>query len=96
MPATPPDEVVRVVAHVSGRVQGVGFRFWTLHRASLLGVAGGATNLADGRVEVVMEGAPAAVDAMVADLEHGPPAGRVDRVETRREQPVGSVGFDIR
>jgi acylphosphatase len=47
---------VRLTAWVRGRVQGVGFRWWTRARARELGLCGRATNLADGRVEVVAEG----------------------------------------
>ncbi len=48
--------VVRLTAWVRGRVQGVGFRWWTRARALELGLAGWALNLSDGRVEVVAEG----------------------------------------
>jgi acylphosphatase len=47
---------VRLTARVSGRVQGVGFRDYVRSRARRLGLVGSATNLADGRVEVVAEG----------------------------------------
>ncbi|NVI91792.1 acylphosphatase [Actinomadura sp. BRA 177] len=50
------EEIVRLTAWVRGRVQGVGFRWWVRSRALELGLAGTATNLADGRVEVVAEG----------------------------------------
>ncbi len=46
----------RLTAWVRGRVQGVGFRWWVRSRALELGLTGAATNLADGRVEVVAEG----------------------------------------
>lgn len=48
--------VVRLTAWVSGRVQGVGFRDYVRSRARRLGLVGSATNLTDGRVEVVAEG----------------------------------------
>ncbi|MEU5989649.1 acylphosphatase [Spirillospora sp. NPDC047418] len=50
------EEIVRLTAWVRGRVQGVGFRWWVRSRALELGLAGSATNLRDGRVEVVAEG----------------------------------------
>lgn len=50
------DEIVRLTAWVRGRVQGVGFRWWVRARALELGLDGSATNLRDGRVEVVAEG----------------------------------------
>ena len=55
-PVPPDDAAVRVTAWVTGRVQGVGFRWWTRARALELGLAGWARNLDDGRVEVVAEG----------------------------------------
>ncbi|MEV5827431.1 acylphosphatase [Spirillospora sp. NPDC052242] len=50
------DEAVRLTAWVRGRVQGVGFRWWVRARALELGLVGSASNLSDGRVEVVAEG----------------------------------------
>jgi len=47
---------VRLTAHVQGEVQAVGFRWWVRARALELGLRGWASNLADGRVEVVVEG----------------------------------------
>jgi len=66
---------------VSGRVQGVFFRASTRHRAIELGVTGHARNLADGRVEVLVCGEPAAVHALCDWLWIGPPASRVASVE---------------
>ncbi|MEP6940117.1 MAG: acylphosphatase [Rudaea sp.] len=65
---------------VSGRVQGVFFRASTLAEALRLGLDGHARNLADGGVEVVASGDGAALDALAAWLQRGPPAARVDRV----------------
>jgi len=66
---------------VSGRVQGVFFRASTRERAQQLGCRGYARNLGDGRVEVLAVGEPAAVDALVAWLWHGPPAAHVADVQ---------------
>jgi acylphosphatase len=62
---------------VSGRVQGVFFRASTRERAQQLGCRGYARNLADGRVEVLAVGEPAAVDALTEWLWRGPPAAHV-------------------
>ena len=66
---------------VRGRVQGVGFRWWTKREAAELGVAGSVRNERDGSVRVEAWG----VDAVLAELErrlwHGPPGARVDAVE---------------
>ena len=76
---------------VSGKVQGVWFRASTRDEALRLGLRGHARNLADGRVEVLAVGDAAAIDALAAWLDHGPPLARVDRVE-RREAGEGEAG----
>jgi acylphosphatase len=77
------DADVRLTAWVWGRVQGVGFRWWTRARALELGLAGSATNLPDGRVEVVAEG-PRPDCERLLDMLRGPDApGRVDGVVER-------------
>lgn len=70
---------------VTGRVQGVFYRASTRTRALELGLAGYARNQPDGSVEVVASGADAALDALHAWLQSGPPAARVEQV-TREEQ----------
>lgn len=74
---------------VVGKVQGVFFRASTRERALDLGLRGRASNLADGGVEVIAEGQAAALDALEAWLQHGPPAARVDSVV--REAWTGPV-----
>lgn len=74
---------------VVGKVQGVFFRASTRERALDLGLRGRATNLADGGVEVVAEGAAAALDALEAWLHRGPPAACVESVV--REAWAGPV-----
>jgi acylphosphatase len=84
---------VRLTAFVKGRVQGVGFRWWTRARALELGLSGSATNLDDGRVQVVAEGPRADAAALLA-LLRGPSApGRVDAVVERWGDPRGEKGF---
>ena len=81
---------------VAGRVQGVWFRESCRDQARSAGVAGWVRNLADGRVEVVLEGPPAAVDDVVAWCRRGPRRARVDGVEVVDEAPVGEQGFRVR
>jgi len=84
----------RLTAHVKGRVQGVGFRWWTRARALELGLRGSATNLADGRVEVVAEGEEQAVRALVELLRGAGAPGRVAFVAERYDSPRGlAEGF---
>jgi acylphosphatase len=65
---------------ISGRVQGVGFR-WSLHaEAKTLGLDGWVRNRRDGTVEALISGAPEAVETLTAWAFQGPPSARVDRV----------------
>lgn len=79
--------------HVSGRVQGVGYRAFTARAARSLGLSGGAANLEDGRVVVVAKGAEHALERLQAALWDGPRAARVDRVdvETLDAESVGAA-----
>jgi acylphosphatase len=82
---------------VSGRVQGVGYRFFAHDAASVEGVSGWVANLPDGRVEVWIEGDGEAVERVDRRIRRGPPGARVADVETREETPSGRyTGFDIR
>jgi acylphosphatase len=81
---------------VSGRVQGVGFRWFVARQARALGLAGYARNLDDGRVEVVVAGPVAAMPALEERLRTGPADARVDRVEAADGAPaVSGDRFDI-
>jgi acylphosphatase len=83
----------RVVVH--GRVQGVFFRDTVRRRAVAAGVAGWARNTAEGTVEAVFEGEPAAVERLVALCREGPRGARVDHVDIIEESPRGLAGFRI-
>lgn len=71
---------VRLTAWVHGRVQGVGFRWWTRCRALELGLSGYAANQADGRVLVVAQGPRAPGEKLLQLLDGGATPGRVDKV----------------
>lgn len=81
---------------VRGRVQGVFYRAACKARADELAVAGWARNLDDGRVEVVAEGEPVAVAALVDWCRHGPPRALVTTVEEHVVAPEGRTGFRTR
>jgi len=66
---------------ISGRVQGVGFRWFTVRRATEHGVVGWVRNLPDGRVEVQGKGAAASIRLFEADLGQGPHMARVENVD---------------
>ena len=80
---------------VSGRVQGVGYRWFATRAAERCGVSGTAENLADGSVEVVGQGTAEALAAFRSELERGPRAGRVERVVEEPAPPVAHSGFRI-
>jgi acylphosphatase len=88
-----PSSHVRLTAFVKGRVQGVGFRWWTRARALELGLVGNATNLDDGRVEVVAEGPREACEQLLVLLRGGTTPGRVAFVADRWGEPRGETGF---
>lgn len=79
-------EVVRQVV-IRGRVQGVGFRYWTMHEAIRLGVGGWVRNRRDGSVEALFAGAAEAVAEMTARCRSGPEFARVDEIE---DQPAAA------
>ncbi len=66
---------------VSGRVQGVGYRYWTTTRAKALGLVGWVRNRRDGRVEVLAFGETSDLDSLEQDLHGGPEAATVETVE---------------
>ncbi|MDD1665541.1 MAG: acylphosphatase [Methanomicrobiales archaeon] len=82
---------------MTGRVQGVYFRYAVLEEAQDRGITGWVRNLPDGCVEGVFEGEEARVRELLAFCRRGPPYARVDRVEVREEPYRGEFrGFEIR
>ncbi len=78
---------------VTGRVQGVFFRNWTVARALELGVDGWVRNRSDGSVEIHACAATEAVDRLIDACRSGPPAAAVERVEVRDSVEPCSAGF---
>jgi len=88
---------VRAHVFISGRVQGVFFRYETRLRAIRNNVTGWIRNLPDGRVEAVFEGERENVEAMINFCHRGPPGAIVKKVEVIWENPTGEFrGFQIR
>ena len=81
---------------ISGRVQGVGYRYNTQQKAVALGLTGWVRNLPDGRVEAVVEGNSAQVDSLVEWFQSGPPAAGVEAVNIEEEPLQNFEGFEIR
>ena len=80
---------------ITGHVQGVGFRMHMVRKAHELGVTGWVRNRRDGSVETVVQGAPAAVEAMVAWARRGPPGAMVHDLSIS-EADGTFAGFDTR
>lgn len=82
---------------VSGRVQGVGYRFFADEAAQVEGLSGWIRNLPDGRVEALAEGDLEAVERFGRQLARGPGGARVDLIDIVEETPDGRVRrFEIR
>lgn len=87
---------IRAHVVISGRVQGVGYRFSTEDQANDLGINGWVRNLPDGRVEAVFEGTRATVEEMIQWCHQGPRGAVVKDVAIEYEAPEGLEGFEIK
>jgi acylphosphatase len=94
--SSPLHEQIRAHVFISGRVQGVGYRFSTVDQANQLGLNGWVRNLLDRRVEAVFEGSQAAVEEMIRWCNQGPRGAVVKDVSIDYEAPEGLRGFEIR
>ncbi len=82
---------------IGGRVQGVGFRYFTEAAAAREGILGWVRNTPDGRVEISAEGDAEALERFERNLRHGPPGARVERVDVDDMTPTGrESGFRVR
>lgn len=80
---------------ISGRVQGVGYRYHTRQKAEQLGLKGTVRNEVDGSVYAEIEGAEAALQAMIEWCRRGPPPARVEAVDVQPGAEKGYVAFEI-
>ncbi|MBO9711981.1 acylphosphatase [Sphingomonas sp.] len=81
---------------VSGRVQRVGYRDWTVRTAKGLGLRGWVRNLNDGRVEILADGDEEALGALVDACREGPALARVENVSTLPDNGDPGKGFTKR
>jgi acylphosphatase len=91
---TAPIETVRL--RITGRVQGVGYRFWMTRTAASLGLRGWVRNRTDGSVEALVTGAPKAVAAMIEASRKGPLGAQVSDATVTPDKDDRSVGFVAR
>jgi acylphosphatase len=89
-------EVRTVRVRIAGRVQGVGFRYWTEEEARDLGLAGWVRNRRDGSVEALFSGAPGSVAEMLRRCREGPAAAVVASVGVAEEGGEPLDGFEVR
>jgi acylphosphatase len=81
---------------ISGRVQGVGFRYFAQAAALRDGIHGSVRNLPDGGVEAVAEGDAEAIERFERAIRHGPPGARVEQVDVEGTVPSGrDTGFAV-
>jgi acylphosphatase len=91
------DTDVKGHLRISGRVQGVGYRYFTQEAAIRLGLRGYVRNLGNGDVEVVVEGSRSLIDRFIAYLRRGPVLARVDDIAITWKEAAGELrGFSIR
>lgn len=84
------------IIRVSGKVQGVGFRFYTQKEARLLGVSGFVKNMRDGSVYIEAEGESDVMEAFILWCRKGPEWARVDDISIQNKPKENFDGFDIR
>lgn len=77
---------------IKGEVQGVGFRYWAVQQARLLGIRGYVRNLPEGSVEVLAIGDPQALNQFCEVLKQGPILAQVDTLDTKEVQEPADFG----
>ena len=78
---------------ITGRVHGVGYRAWMVNEAVRLGVSGWVRNGADGAVEALVYGDPAAVEELLRACRLGPPLAEVQSITEELAEPGAEPGF---
>lgn len=92
MGAVDSEKAVRV--RISGRVQGVGYRDWTVDQAMARDLRGWVRNRIDGSVEALFVGPADQVDDMIAACRRGPRLASVTRLEIEQAQGIVAGGFE--
>jgi acylphosphatase len=77
---TQSEEILKVNLTISGKVQGVGFRYFVLRQAQKLGINGWVSNKSNGDVEALAQGEKADLEQFIAKVKEGPSFSRVDNV----------------
>jgi len=91
------NDIQELHAYVRGRVQGVGFRYFVVEHALMLGLRGYARNARNGTVEVLAQGPRPALERLLSLLSQGPPAAYVSEVQKVWGEPTEHLsGFHVR
>ncbi len=93
MAADPRVQRKRLEVRLFGTVQGVGFRAFTRHHASALGLAGTVRNLADGSVELIAEGPAVALEELLRHVQQGPRFASIERCDVSWLAHTGETGW---
>lgn len=80
---------------VTGRVQGVGFRYYTCEKARSLSLKGTVKNLSDGSVEILVQGSKEPISQFLEWCHKGPPTALVSRLDYEATGPIPDEGFEI-
>jgi acylphosphatase len=92
----PAGDVRTVRVRIAGRVQGVGYRYWTERVAGEIGLSGWVRNRRDGTVEAVFSGSSDDVAQMIVRCHDGPPSAKVTSVDVTEGEPAPHApGFDV-
>jgi acylphosphatase len=89
-------DIICVHVFISGKVQGVGYRYSTVKEAQRLEIRGWVRNLLDGRVEAVFEGTEPLIEQMLQWCEQGPRNSKVTDVTVETIEPHFYKGFEVR
>ncbi len=92
---SPQDDRRSVRVRIEGRVQGVGYRYWTERVAGELNLSGWVRNRRDGSVEALFSGPADDVAQMLERCKDGPPSARVTTVKIVEEGGTTPAGFDV-
>ena len=86
----------RVHIFISGKVQGVGYRFYMKRKAEELNINGSVQNTHDNSVEAVAEGEDEAIQEFIRHLRKGPFMAKIEKIDIQEEKPEGDLSsFDV-
>ena len=93
---TQSEEILKVNLTISGKVQGVGFRYFVLREAQKLGINGWVSNKSNGNVEAFAQGEKADLERFIAKVKEGPSFSRVEDVSLNWVNEADQYfGFEI-